>query len=144
MNPYQLWKISTIMFFIFLTFLVVAIEKFAALHGDLDMIKSAEQHDLNNEGNLQANRFKQFAGIFMVSLLVLIWVNPTRLIYRRVRYSTIIAFYNILIAPFGLVNFKAYILAEILTDCIIPLEDFGKVITHLILGDWNSNFTSKA
>lgn len=49
-----------------------------------------------------------------------------------------------LIAPFGKVSFKAYILAEILTDCIIPLEDIGKVVTHVITGDWNANFTSMA
>ena len=33
------------------------------------------------------------------------------------------AFWNVLVAPFGNVKFKAYILAEILSDCMIPMED---------------------
>lgn len=66
------------------------------------------------------------------------------MIYKRVRYATIYAFFNVFIAPFGDVNFKSYLLAEILTDCIIPMEDLGKVVTHLVTGDWNANYTSKS
>lgn len=66
------------------------------------------------------------------------------MLYKRVRYSTIEAFFNVIIAPFGNVKFKAYILAEILTDCIIPMEDVGKIFTHIILNNWNANYTSKA
>ena len=59
------------------------------------------------------------------------------------RYGTIRTFFNVLIAPFGNVNFKSYLLAEILTDMIIPFEDAGKIMTHLVTNDWNVNYTSK-
>lgn len=70
--------------------------------------------------------------------------NPSKLLYKRLRYSTIECFGNVLIAPFGNVMFKTYILAEILTDCIIPLEDVGKVVAHAVTGKWDVNFVSQA
>lgn len=89
-----------------------------------------------------ANNFKMGVGLTIISIVLIALFNPWNVLYKRVRYSTIEAFFNVFIAPFGNVKFKAYILAEILTDCIVPLEDVGKLFTHVVTGDWNVNLIS--
>lgn len=49
-----------------------------------------------------------------------------------------------LLAPFTPVSFKSYILAEILTDMVIPLEDFGKVFAHMVRRDWDKRLINKS
>ena len=44
-----------------------------------------------------------------------------------------------MIAPFGDVRFKAYLLAEILTDCIIPIEDCFKILFKIKDNNWYNN-----
>ena len=41
-----------------------------------------------------------------------------------------------MIAPFGNVKFKSYLMAEVITDCLIMFEDVGKIITYIIVNDW--------
>lgn len=144
MNHFQLWKISTITFFIFTSFVVVSLEEMAVIHNkEAYWLNRFEgDHELNDAGKKAASTYKKIVGIFMTVLLIILWIQPTKYIYKRVRYSTIRAFWNVIIAPFGSVKFKAYILAEIMTDCIIPLEDVGKTLTHVFYGNWNANLVN--
>lgn len=48
-----------------------------------------------------------------------------------------------MIAPFGDVHFRAYLIGEILTDCVIQLEDIGKVVTYLITANWSVNLVNE-
>ena len=66
-------------------------------------------------------KFNQIMGIIGFSILLIVWISPVHIMYKRVRYQTIRALWNVMIAPFGSVTFKSYLLAEILTDCIIPI-----------------------
>lgn len=117
-----------------------------AIHGNPSYIDFRDRdlgtRELNQDGKDRSNRFKEGIAFFLIALILFGILNPFQILYKRVRYSTIIAFYNVLIAPFGNTKFKAYILAEILTDCIIPLEDMGKLMTHIITGKWGANFAS--
>ena len=62
--------------------------------------------------------------------------NPFNL-SKKLRMGMIKAFKQLIIAPFGDVHFKAYLIGEVLTDSIIQLEDIGKVATYLFVSDWN-------
>lgn len=53
------------------------------------------------------------------------------------------AFSQLFIAPFGGVQFKVYLLGEILTDCYIQLEDIGRIFYMLALRDWTPYLDKK-
>lgn len=48
-----------------------------------------------------------------------------------------------MIAPFGDVHFRAYLIGEILTDCVIQLEDFGKMVTYLVTANWSVHLVNE-
>lgn len=127
-----------------MTFVVVSLEEMAVIHSKESYWVNRRDKKLNEDGLQASNTYKEVVGVLVSLLMLIMWVNPSKFIYKRVRYSTIRAFYNVVIAPFGNVKFKAYILAEILTDCIIPLEDVGKVFTHIVLRDWDKNLINKS
>lgn len=58
---------------------------------------------------------------------------------RSFRYGTLVALFNIVIAPFGNVKFKTYLLAEILTDCSIAFTDLSKIALYLHEDNWNGH-----
>ena len=64
------------------------------------------------------------------------------MMYRQVRYALFFVFGQILIAPFGMVKFKMYLLAEILSESTIQLEDFGKCVAYLVTNRWNMNYAN--
>ena len=84
---------------------------------------------LTDFGKELVGKWKRLIGMFLGIMFLVLWLNPIRLIHKKLRYGTIVAFWNALTAPYGAVNFKAYLLAEILTDSIIQLEDIGKITT---------------
>lgn len=49
---------------------------------------------------------------------------------------------HILVAPFGAVQFKMYLLAEILTESPIQLEDVGKCFSYIINDNWNGELAN--
>jgi hypothetical protein len=143
MNQYQLWKLSVIITFVFLTFGVIALEQLVSIH-DTEEFTEESSRRLNEAGREASNTFKEIVGLIIIAIVMIGFFNPGKFLYKRARYATIEAFGNVVIAPFGNVKFKTYILAEVMTECIIPLEDVGKVLTHVITGDWNKNFVSQA
>ena len=46
-----------------------------------------------------------------------------------------------MIAPFGNVDFKTYLLAEILTDCSIAINDVGRTAIYFQTDEWNQRAT---
>ena len=61
--------------------------------------------------------------------------------YRPIRYEIFISIFNMLIAPFGNVKFKTYLLAEILTDCMTVMQDTGLLAYYLDTSLWNTKFS---
>jgi len=81
--------------------------------------------------------FKKRAAYSMFIIVILLFINPLNVMYRRVRYSLFTTFANVVIAPIGNIRFKAYLLTEILSDCIIQMEDVGKCVTYIVEDAWN-------
>ena len=138
MNHFQLWKIASILTFVLLTFCFLASEVIMAEHTKPGNLFD-DSDILTKKGIRLLNRSNQILAYSSMGILLLIWVNPFKTLYRRIRFSTIWAFFQIIIAPFGNVAFKAYLLAEILTDCIIPMEDLGKIAQRLLLVNWEKS-----
>ena len=68
---------------------------------------------------------------------VILWLNPFSVMHKRMRYGTFNTLFNVVIAPFGNVDFTTYLLAEILTDCPIAIADTGKMLVYFSSDDWN-------
>ena len=81
--------------------------------------------------------FKKNYGIVTFVIFVLLWIHPFKFLYRNLRIGVFKTLWQIIIAPFGNVKFQTYLLAEILTDCIIQSQDFGKIIFFFIDGNWD-------
>ena len=74
---------------------------------------------------------KRNVTIVMVSIFALLWINPIDIMYRSIRFDVFETIMNILIAPFGNVKFKTYLIAEIFTDCFISIQDVGRIAYYL-------------
>jgi len=86
--------------------------------------------------------FKRNSGITIFSFAFLIFINPINVFYRQVRYSLIFTFFHVIAAPFGAVKFKAYLLAEILSESVIQLEDIGKCIAYIATANWDGHLAN--
>ena len=74
-------------------------------------------------------------------MIILLWINPFNVLYRSARYGIFKVLLNIIISPFGLVNFKYFFLADIITSLGVPLKDF--VILVIAVGTWDLNVNAK-
>jgi hypothetical protein len=63
-----------------------------------------------------------FTVILMFSLAFAIFV-PCHICFVSARKAFLIALYNIVISPFGLVKFRHFFIADILTSMVGPLKD---------------------
>ncbi len=61
--------------------------------------------------------------MLLFAFILLSFFNPFRCCYRSVRGSLFSALAHILIAPFGLVRFRHFFLADVLTSFVKPLVD---------------------
>ena len=80
---------------------------------------------------------KRNAAIVLCSVFVAIWLNPLNVMQRSFRYGSLQALLNVIIAPFGNVKFKTYLIAEVLTDSSIAILDFGRVLVYFTGNSWN-------
>jgi hypothetical protein len=62
-----------------------------------------------------------FIGIFGMCIL------PFHVFYLRARIDLAITLWHILISPFGVVKFKDFFLADIITSFVVPLKDLGNI-----------------
>lgn len=134
LNQYLLWKIGSLIMFIFFLFTYVYMNFILNPHavGTLD----SEQE---KDRILIIKRGFAIAGCVIITLL---WFTPFKILYSKVRKGIFIALFQVIKAPFGNTLFKSYLVAEILTDCMIQLEDVGKIVTYFIMNGWNERLVT--
>jgi len=73
---------------------------------------------------------KPAAGFALATLLIFtgLCCAPFHCFYKRARKELLVVLWNIVISPFGLVKFKHFFLADILTSFVIPLKDVGNTV----------------
>ena len=136
----QFFKTAFLYLFIGLLFLYIFLNDAVDLfqrRGEIHDGNQGDQQLTPEEGN-ELLVLKRTYALPLCCLFVLIWVNPLNILQRSFRYGSIVALFNIVIAPFGNVQFKTYLLAEILTDCSIPILDLGRIVLYLSTDKWNS------
>lgn len=83
--------------------------------------------------------FKHPAAIFtLIALIIFIilCIVPGHVLYHRARKSLFFVLLNILISPFGVVRFRHFFFADILTSFVNPLRDLGHTGCFFIKGYW--------
>ncbi len=61
---------------------------------------------------------------------------PFHCFYMRARKELLIVLWNILISPFGIVRFKHFFLADIITSFVNPLKDIGFISCFFFSEKW--------
>ncbi len=65
-------------------------------------------------------------------------LNPLRVLHRIQRLEVVKTLKEIVIAPFGLVKFRHFFLADILISAKLMLNDGTAMTCFLVAGEWNS------
>jgi hypothetical protein len=68
-------------------------------------------------------------GLFLIFFTLCL--SPFHCFYKRARKELLRVLYNIVISPMGLVKFKHFFLADILTSFVVPLKDVGYMLCFL-------------
>lgn len=76
-----------------------------------------------------------FALILTIAF-ILICFAPFHCLYLRARKELLVVLYHIVISPFGLVRFKHFFLADIITSFVVPLKDVGYIVCFFFNGLW--------
>jgi len=81
---------------------------------------------------------KPIAIFTLIVLLVFVGLclAPLHCFYMRARKEVLVVLYNIVISPFGLVRFKHFFLADVLTSFVNPLKDIALLLYFFINGNW--------
>jgi xenotropic and polytropic retrovirus receptor 1 len=84
------------------------------------------------------------AGFALASVVIFMSLcfSPFHCFYKRARKELLIVLWNILISPFGLVKFKHFFLADILTSFVIPLKDVGIMVCFFASKLWLESETA--
>ena len=86
--------------------------------------------------------FQRSVAAFTLAVLVffiVICLQPFKMFYRRGRYQLLLTLWNIVISPFGLVRFRHFFLADILTSLSQPFRDLGLVSCFFFQGGWKDH-----
>ena len=107
---------SAVFFFYFVTIGATSIQWFAIVYEKTGGgIKDAHNKERMDEIVL----YRDEISTFFLIIIVVLGINPMKNFYRKFRFGIIKAAFQLLIAPFGDVSFRVYLLGEILTDFII-------------------------
>ena len=74
--------------------------------------------------------FEKAIAAFTLGVLVIftfLCIQPFHFFYRGGRIALAQTLWNILISPFGLVRFRHFFIADIITSFVQPLRDIGYV-----------------
>ena len=71
-------------------------------------------------------------GFFLFLLMIVILINPFMCCYRSIRFEIIRTLFHILIAPFGMVKFRHFFLADILTSLVKPIVDIRYCFCYFV------------
>ena len=78
-------------------------------------------------------------GICALALIVvftLLCLLPFHVFYLRSRLELLKVLLQIVISPFGVVKFKHFFLADIITSMVYPLRDLGAIVAFFATGVW--------
>jgi len=78
-------------------------------------------------------------GLTAFIVIFLMCLIPCHVFYLRARIDLAITLWHILISPFGVVKFKDFFLADILTSFVVPLKDLGNVGCFFFNGLWEKS-----
>jgi EXS family len=88
--------------------------------------------------------FEKPAAGFALAVLVIfmgLCFAPFHCFYQRARKELLVVLWHIVISPFGLVRFKHFFLADILTSFVIPLKDVGTIFCFFASKLWLNSET---
>ena len=74
--------------------------------------------------------------LLLLVLFVVLCFAPFHCFYMRARKELMVVLYNIFISPFGIVRFKHFFLADIITSFDIPLKDLGYIACFYFSDLW--------
>jgi hypothetical protein len=74
----------------------------------------------------------------LLTIFILLCFLPFHVFYLRSRQELMRVLLNIFVSPFGLVKFKHFFLADILTSMVYPLKDIGSFVCLFSSGAWLS------
>jgi hypothetical protein len=86
--------------------------------------------------------FENALAIFtMIALIIFIGICfiPFHVFYLRARKDLLLVLWHILISPFGIVRFKHFFLADIITSFVNPLKDVGTISCFFFRGYWENS-----
>ena len=69
-------------------------------------------------------------------IFAILCMLPFHFFYLRSRIALLKALLQIIISPFGVVKFKHFFLADIMTSFIYPLRDIGNIVALFVTGTW--------
>ena len=72
----------------------------------------------------------------LIILMVIICILPLHVFYSSARKELARVIFHIFVSPFGMVKFKHFFFADILTSFIQPLKDIGLIICFFTSGTW--------
>ena len=133
----QFLKLAFIYFFTILLSTYFILRKSAQIFLIRDKLQSDQMAPLNLEEKNELSNYKSLLATSMLVIFICLWFHPFKFMHRRLRYGTLVTILNIVIAPFGNVDFRTYLLAEILTDCTISIMDSARTVIYFSDGDWN-------
>ena len=83
--------------------------------------------------------FEKAVAAFTLGVLIIFGIicfQPFHCLFRGGRVALAQTLWNIIISPFGLVRFRHFFLADIITSFVQPLRDLGFVGCFFIQGAW--------
>ncbi|CAG9327816.1 unnamed protein product [Blepharisma stoltei] len=82
-------------------------------------------------------RFNNSSAILFLGIYVFLLVCPFNIMHKNARMRVLKTLAEVVIAPFGPVKFRNYMLASWLTSMTIPLRDFYLTMCYIIGNLWN-------
>jgi EXS family len=81
---------------------------------------------------------KAIAGFTLgvLAIFAFMCIQPFHCLFKRGRVALGQTLWNILISPFGLVRFRHFFLADIITSFVQPLKDLGYMGCFFTQGGW--------
>lgn len=96
----------------------------------------------NLDGGILNNVHRNLFAFSILGIYLLILLCPFRLLYRQARFSIIKSLFELMIAPFGPVKFKNYMLGSWLTSMVIPIKDLYLSACFIATDAWELNKSS--
>lgn len=81
--------------------------------------------------------------LVVLAIFLALCFSPFHCFYMRARKDLMVVLYHIFISPFGIVRFKHFFLADVITSFVNPLKDIGFICAFFFSGKWlNSELPS--